>query len=84
MKACSPLLAGVTDPIQVLRVIAEHPPLCWSESSFVFYPLRDRGWTEYQGGRWLITDLGREALANADDGDSGESEPADVAAFFGL
>jgi len=81
MKACSPLLQGVTDPIQVLLVIAAHPILCWSESSFVFYPLQAEGWVEYGEGRWKITDKGREALGTAE---PVEPEPPSAADFFGL
>jgi hypothetical protein len=81
MKACSPLLQGVTDPTQVLLVVAAYPILCYSESSFVFYPLREKGWVEYVGGRWAITDTGREVLATAE---PKEPEPPSAADFFGL
>jgi len=60
--ACSPLLDGVTDPLQVLKVVAKHHILRYSEGPSTFYPLRDKGWVEYKGGCWSITKEGKAAL----------------------
>jgi hypothetical protein len=81
VKACSPLLRGVVDPLDILRVVTKHPVLCHSESSFVFYPLQDLGWVEYAGGRWQITKAGTEALGDVTEPD--DPEP-DLASFFGI
>lgn|GEM_PF-1927026 len=57
--SCSPLLDGVTDPLDVLRVIRNNPVLCYSESS-AFRPLEERGWAVYEDGRWQLTEEGKE------------------------
>lgn len=63
---CSPLLVGITDPVEVLRVVRDHPILCWSEPPQTFYPLQEQGWAEYGNGCWRITAEGRRAAAEAD------------------
>jgi len=68
----------VTDPVGILRVVLDHPVLLCSETSFVFYPLRDLGYVEYGKGRWHVTDAGRQAAGEW------EPEPTNVASFFGL
>lgn len=60
--ACSPLLKGLTDPLDVLKVIDKYPVLRSSEPSAAFYPLQEKGWVEYKRGSWSITKAGREAL----------------------
>lgn len=60
--SCSPHLDGITDPLEVLRVVSQHHILRWSEPPTTFYPLAELGWVEYIGGGWGITDAGREAL----------------------
>ena len=60
--SCSPLLDGVSDPIEVLKVVAKYPVLRHSEPSSTFYPLRDKGWVEYKEGSWSITKEGKAAL----------------------
>lgn len=60
--ACSPLLDGINDPLEVLCVVAEHHILRYSEPSTTFYPLKEKGWVEYAGGHWRITDTGKAAL----------------------
>ena len=65
---CSPLLIGIIDPLEVLRVVRDHPILCCSEPPQAFYPLQKLGWVTYGGGRWRITEEGRVA--------AGEPEPA--------
>lgn len=72
----SPLLKGITDPLEVLAVVRDHPILLSSETSYTFYPLRDLGWVEYAGGRWRITEEGRRAMP--------EKEPAGPVEFFEL
>lgn len=57
--SCSPLLDGVTDPLDVLRVIRDNPVLCYSESPSVFVPLQERGWAVYEEGRWQLTEEGK-------------------------
>jgi hypothetical protein len=59
---CSPLLEGVTDPLEVLKVVDRNPILRWSEPPAAFYPLRDKGWVEYKEGSWSITKEGRALL----------------------
>jgi len=59
--ACSPLLQGITDPLEVLRVVRDHPILCYSEPPQTFYPLRELGWADYLRGGWRITEEGRTA-----------------------
>lgn len=59
---CSPLLKDVTDPAEVLRIVAEHHILRYSEPPQTFYPLRELGWVEYQSGCWRITKEGYEAI----------------------
>lgn len=77
---CSPLLVGITDPLEVLRVVRDHPILQYSEPPQAFYPLRERGWVEYGGGRWRITDEGHGAAAEADEPEG----PATLTEFFDL
>ena len=76
---CSPLLKGVKEPLEVLRIISEHPILRYSEPPQTFYPLEERGWTVYTSGCWRITDEGYKALANKPD-----AEPLTLAEFFDL
>ena len=77
--ACSPLLKGVTDPEKILRIVAEHHILRYSETSFVFYPLRDLGWMEYKEGHWHITSEGRSVLSKEP-----EDKPVSVTEFLGI
>jgi hypothetical protein len=60
--SCSPLLKGLTDPLEVLKVVAKNHILRYSEGSATFYPLREKGWVEYNGGHWSITKAGRAVL----------------------
>jgi len=60
--ACSPLLDGLTDPIEVLKVVAKHHVLRYSEPPAAFYPLQEKGWVEYKDGHWSITKEGKAAL----------------------
>jgi hypothetical protein len=73
---CSPLLQGVEDPAQVLAVVRDHPVLLCSEPPQTFYPLEKLGWVKYEGGRWRITNAGREAMP--------EPEPESPLEFFEL
>ena len=74
---CSPLLQGIDDPKAVLRILTDHPILCFSEPSTTFYPLAELGWVEYKVGHWAITSAGRDALEQ-------KKEPVSLADFFGL
>jgi hypothetical protein len=77
---CSPLLVGITEPLEVLRVVRDHPILCYSEPPQAFYPLQERGWVEYAGGHWRITEEGR-AVAGVP---SASDEPTTLTEFFEL
>jgi len=59
---CSPLLKGVTDPLEVLKIVNTYPVLCHSEPSAAFYPLEAKGWVKYKNGAWRITEEGKAAL----------------------
>lgn len=52
---CSPLLKGVTDPLEILRIVHTTPILRYSEPPQTFYPLQEKGWVEYDSGCWRIT-----------------------------
>lgn len=77
--SCSPLLEGVTDPLEVLRVVSEHHILRFSEPSGTFYPLAELGWVTYRDGAWGITESGYRALEQEPD-----SKPMDVNDLFGI
>ena len=59
---CSPLLDGVDDPVEVLRIVRRHPVLLCSEPLGTYADLRDRGWVGYEAGRWRITCEGEQVL----------------------
>lgn len=59
---CSPFLTGITDILEVLRIVRDHPILQCSEPPEVFYPLQEQGWVTYGRGRWSITDEGYGVL----------------------
>jgi len=80
--SCSPLLDGISDPVEVLRIVAEHHILRYSEPPQTFYPLKEKGWVEYAGGHWRITDAGKSALPN--DAPKSESSKTSLNDFFGL
>lgn len=80
---CSPLLKGVREPLEVLRIISKHPILCYSEPPQTFYPLEEKGWTAYKSGCWRITDEGYKALADSPD-EPAAAEPLTLAEFFDL
>lgn len=58
---CSPLLVGVEDPVEVLRIVRANPILCCSEPPQTFRPLEQREWVEYREGRWWLTEEGTRA-----------------------
>lgn len=80
--ACSPLLDGISDPLEVLKVVAAHHILRYSEPPDTFYPLKEKGWVEYAGGHWRITDAGKEVLPET----SPDEQPSktSLSDFFGL
>ena len=80
--ACSPLLDGISDPLQVLVVIAKHPILRHSEPPQTFYPLKEKGWIEYAEGHWRITEAGKSALPT--EAPKPESSKTSLNDFFGL
>jgi hypothetical protein len=73
---CSPLLQRTTGPLEVLAVVRDHPILLCSEPPQTFYPLKKLGFAEYRGGRWRITEAGREATP--------APEPKGLPEFFEL
>jgi len=64
--ACSPLLKGVTDPVEALRVLHETPVLGYSEPPQTFHILQEKGWVEYVEGHWCITEKGRKVVPRPD------------------
>ena len=60
--SCSPLLDGVDDPVELLRIVHKHPVLLCSESFFTYVELKDRGWIGYEAGCWRITPEGETFL----------------------
>lgn len=74
---CSPLLREISEPIEVLRVVRDHPILCCSEPPGTFRPLAELGWAVYVGGRWRITAEGEAQLGT-------EPTPAPPQEFFDL
>ena len=74
---CSPLLKGVTDPREILRIVHTTPILRYSEPPQTFYPLREKGWVEYDSGCWRITKEGYEAMP-----DKAVSPPSQTLADF--
>jgi len=80
--ACSPLLDGISDPLEILAIVAKHHILRYSEPSTTFYPLEEKGWVEYAGGHWRITDVGKAALPT--DAPKPESSKTSLSDFFGL
>lgn len=75
---CSPLLKGVDDPAEVLRIVHDTPVLCHSEPPQTFHPLQEREWVEYQSGCWSITKEGYAAMPKK------EARPQSLAEFFDL
>ena len=62
--SCSPLLTGISEPEAVLGVLRDHPVLGYSEPSQTWRELEERGWVEYEDGRWRITEEGRKILGS--------------------
>lgn len=79
--SCSPLLKGIKEPLETLRIVSEHLVLCFSEPPQTFYPLKKKGWVVYRGGSWRITEEGHRAMAETPRPDP---EPLTVAEFFDL
>jgi len=79
---CSPLLIGITDPVEVLRVVRDHPILRYSEPPQAFYPLQERGWVTYGEGHWRITEEGRIAAGEPEP--KSADGPATLTEFFEL
>jgi len=62
-KPCSPLLVGLTDPAEVMRVLIDHPILLYSEHSLFMRPFMAQGFLSYGDGHYSITENGR-SIAN--------------------
>lgn len=80
LMPCSPLLQGLSEPLQVLRVLSQHYLLQYSEPPHTFKPLKKNGWVIYESGCWRITDEGYKVL----DSSPTAEEPQSLTEFFGL
>jgi hypothetical protein len=83
--ACSPLLQGISNPVEVLRIVCDHPILCCSEPPSTFRPLEELGWAVYGNGRWRITEEGMAAAARPEcEKVASQPEQVSLAEFFKL
>lgn len=78
---CSPLLIGIADVTEILRIVHKHPILCFSEPPQTFRALEERGWVRYDLGRWCITEEGTRVLSTSV---SESDDQQSLADFFGL